>query len=96
MLDLSSIFFFIYLLLRLYRKLIIERYKLLIIYLKNVWNNSAKNEAVDDISEANISMVESDLETKEKRSRITNCDIFFFCIQWIRLASFFLICSGNL
>ncbi|MCP9260760.1 BMA-FCD-2, isoform c [Dirofilaria immitis] len=57
--------------------------------LKYLWANKQQNDnfliELRFILEANISMVEIDLETKDNRSRIINCDIFFFCIQWIRL-----------
>ncbi|VDK85274.1 unnamed protein product [Litomosoides sigmodontis] len=57
--------------------------------LKHLWANKQNNGGflveLRFILEANISMVEVDLEAKDNRSRITNCDIFFFCIQWIRL-----------
>uniref|UniRef100_A0A1I7VZM5 Fanconi anemia group D2 protein n=1 Tax=Loa loa TaxID=7209 RepID=A0A1I7VZM5_LOALO len=57
--------------------------------LKYLWANKQHNDGflveLRFILEANISMVEVNLETKDKQSRITNCDIFFFCIQWIRL-----------
>ncbi|KAL3986171.1 Fanconi anemia protein FancD2 nuclease family protein [Acanthocheilonema viteae] len=57
--------------------------------LKYLWTNKQSNDGflmeLRFILEANISMAEVDLETKDNQSRITNCDIFFFCIQWIRL-----------
>uniref|UniRef100_A0A1I8EVR9 Fanconi anemia group D2 protein n=1 Tax=Wuchereria bancrofti TaxID=6293 RepID=A0A1I8EVR9_WUCBA len=57
--------------------------------LKYLWSNKQHSDGflveLRFILEANISMVEIDLETKDKQNRITNCDIFFFCIQWIRL-----------
>ncbi|KAK6113714.1 Fanconi anemia protein FancD2 nuclease family protein [Brugia pahangi] len=57
--------------------------------LKYLWSNKQHSDGflveLRFILEANISMIEIDLETKDKQNRITNCDIFFFCIQWIRL-----------
>lgn len=67
------------------------RFTFLFFFQKKDTNYQLFKRIKDDVAEANISMVEIDLETKDNRSRITNCDIFFFCIQWIRLASFVLI-----
>ncbi|CAG9529984.1 unnamed protein product [Cercopithifilaria johnstoni] len=57
--------------------------------LKYLWANKQNSDGflmeLRFILEANISMVEIDLEAKDNENRITNCDIFFFCIQWIRL-----------
>ncbi|VDM95702.1 unnamed protein product [Thelazia callipaeda] len=46
---------------------------------------SSFHEELYFVLEANISMIAVNLETQDKQCMIMNCNIYFFCIQWIRL-----------